>query len=114
VNSDIVACRERDPHFAVYEEFLTRRSKLSAMKPLTRDEVVAALGEVDDAVIAEVVGTGATAEELAEARAWGVNDEPLINTGKPLAAGRIGRLVEILRSIEDEQPGPMGHRIFAG
>ena len=83
------------------------------MKPMTRDEVAAALGDTDELVIAEVLGTGATAEELAEAQAWIVNDEPLINAGKPLAAGRVGRLVEILRSIEEAEPGPMGHRLEA-
>jgi len=83
------------------------------MKSMMRDEVVTALGDVDETVIAEVVGTGASAEELAEAQAWIINDEPLFNDGKPLAAGRVGRLVEILRRIEEDEPGPMGHRMQA-
>jgi len=37
--------------------------------PLTRDEVIKAVGEVDDSVVAGLVGMGVTAEELAEARA---------------------------------------------
>ncbi len=79
------------------------------MSRLTREELVAALGPVDDIVVAQVVAMGATAEELAEARAWIASDEPLINRGRPLAAGRIGQLVEILATIEEEEdaePGP--------
>jgi len=41
-------------------------------------------------------------EELSEARAWVANDEAFINAGKHLANGRVGQLVEILSSIEEE------------
>jgi hypothetical protein len=81
------------------------------MKPLTRKEITAALGDIDDFVVTEIINTGATADELAEARAWLANSEPLINSGKPLASGRVGRLVEILDSIEADEVGPAGHRI---
>ena len=79
------------------------------MTTLTRNDVIAALGELDDATVVEILGTGATADELAEAQAWLGNDEPLMNAGRPLAAGRVGRLVEILESIGEEEPGPLGH-----
>ena len=59
------------------------------MTALKRDDVIAILGPVDDLVIAEIVGMGATASELAQARAWIANDEPLMNAGTPLAGGRI-------------------------
>jgi hypothetical protein len=78
------------------------------MHLLTRNDVIKVLGEADDIAIAEILGMGATADELAEARAWIANNEPLMNSGKPLAAGRVGRLVEILADIEDEEPGPAG------
>jgi hypothetical protein len=71
------------------------------MKPLTRDDVITALGEVDEIVIAEILETGATSAELAEARAWISNNEPLINSGRPLATGRVSRLIEILEEIDD-------------
>jgi hypothetical protein len=79
------------------------------MRPLTRKDVTAALGDVDETVIADIMQTGATADELAEAHAWLTNNEPLMNSGKPLAAGRIGRLVEILGNLEEEEPGPAGY-----
>jgi hypothetical protein len=53
--------------------------------------------------IAQIIGTGATAEELAEAQAWIVNDEPLMNAGKPLPSGRVGELVEILTELEPDE-----------
>jgi hypothetical protein len=80
------------------------------MNAVTRSDVVAVLGPVDDLLAAEIVASGATVEELAEAKAWLANDEPLMNSGRPLAAGRVGRLVEVLRRLEDEEPGPAGHR----
>ena len=72
--------------------------------PLTRQQVKAALGPVDEIVLAEIIEMGATVEELAEAVAWTTNDEALINSGKPLATGRVGRLVELLaRESEEEE-----------
>ena len=66
------------------------------MNRVTRDDVVKAVGPVDDVTIAQIIGTGATADELAEAQAWMANDEPLMNAGKPLPSGRVGELIEIL------------------
>ena len=82
------------------------------MKRVTRDDVTKAIGRVDDVTIAEIIGTGATADELAEAQAWIANDEPLINAGKPLPSGRVGQLVEILTELEPDEddvkePGPV-------
>jgi hypothetical protein len=76
------------------------------MTRLTRDDVIKAIGEADDVAIAEIIGTGATAEELAEAQAWLANDEALMNAGRPLPSGRVGELVEILEELEAEEAGP--------
>ncbi len=66
----------------------------------------AAAGPVDEIVLAEIIEMGATTEELAEAVAWTTNDEAMINSGRPLAGGRVGRLVELLaresEEVEDE------------
>jgi hypothetical protein len=72
------------------------------MAGLTRDEVVDVLGRADDFVIAEIIATGASREELAEACAWLANDEPLMKTGRPRASGRMGRLVDILASRQED------------
>lgn len=71
------------------------------MSTLTREEVAAALGSVDDHLIAEILATGASSEEFAEARAWLMNDEAPINAGAHLPSGRVGRLIEILESVDD-------------
>jgi hypothetical protein len=71
--------------------------------PLNRAEIVRALGEVDDVIVAQIVASDATVAELAEAQAWVLNDEPLLNRGRPLPAGRVGELAEILSKLEEER-----------
>jgi len=75
----------------------------AAMNTLTRKDVTAMLGELDDVVTAKIIATGAAAEELAEAHAWLANDEPLMNAGRPLPSGRAARLVDILAAITEEE-----------
>jgi hypothetical protein len=70
------------------------------MKRLTRDDVTRAIGRADGVTIAEIIGTGATVDELAEAQAWIVNDEPLMNEGRPLATGRVRQLIDILAELD--------------
>ena len=73
------------------------------MRRVTRDDVSKAVAGADDVTIAEIIGTGATVDELAEAQAWLANDEPLLNAGKPLATGRIRELVDILSELEPSE-----------
>ncbi|MBB3593939.1 hypothetical protein FHX08_004342 [Rhizobium sp. BK529] len=70
---------------------------------MTSDDVIAILGPVDDTLVAEVIATGATQAELAEAFAWANNDEALIGEGRRLATGRVAVLVDLLTS-DDEEP----------
>ena len=63
--------------------------------PLTPDDVVRTLGEIDDSTIAEVIATGATSAELAlaleqlrsDSRSW---------TRRAQSEGRVGAVYEIL------------------
>lgn len=75
------------------------------MGRLTRDDVTAALGlgRIDDCTVANIIATGATRQELAEARAWLANDEPLMNAGRPMPTGRAGRLVELLAAMQEDE-----------
>jgi hypothetical protein len=77
-----------------------------AMKgSLTRACITSVLGQVDDHLAVEIIGTGATPDELIAAKAWLSNDEAMINAGHHLAAGRVGALVRIMaRAEEDEAP----------
>jgi CBS domain-containing protein len=70
---------------------------------LTSQEIVARVGRVDDLVIAAIIESGATREELDEACAWIANDEPLINSGRRLAAGRVGQIVDLLMRHQEDQ-----------
>jgi hypothetical protein len=76
---------------------------VTTVTSLTRKDVTAMLGPLDDVTVAEIIATGATVEELAQAHAWLTNNEPLMNAGKPLPAGRAGQLVDIVSAIEDEE-----------
>ena len=72
------------------------------MRRITKDDAIKAIGRVDDVTIAEIIATGATVDELAEAQAWIANDEPLLNAGRPLATGRVRELIEILAELESD------------
>ena len=74
---------------------------------VTRDEIIKAIGTADDVTIAQMIATGATVDELAEALAWMANDEPMMNSGRPLATGRVRELVDILTELEpdDDEDG---------
>ena len=84
------------------------------MTRISRDDVINAVGPVDDVTIAQIIGTGATKEELAEAKTWIANDEPLMNAGKPLAKGRVGELVDILTELEDSEEDKEGPAVTQG
>ncbi len=73
------------------------------MAPLTRKDVIETIGDVDDVIVADIIATGATVQELAEAQAWVVNDEALLNTGRALPTGRVGQLVEIITAKQEEE-----------
>jgi hypothetical protein len=83
------------------------------MTRITRDDVTRAIGRIDDVTIAEIIATGATADELAEAQAWIANDEPLMNAGRPLATGRVRELLDILAELEpDEDDDKQGRPVI--
>ncbi|WP_173931177.1 hypothetical protein [Chelativorans sp. Marseille-P2723] len=67
------------------------------MTALTREGVQRILGPVDNTLLAEIAATGANERELAEAHAWLVNDDALVNEFRPLPTGRIAELVDLLQ-----------------
>ena len=75
------------------------------MAALTRNDVVAVLKPAEDTVVAQIIATGATKEELAEAYAWMQSDEALMNAGRPLPSGRVGQIIAVLQAVEDDAPG---------
>jgi len=77
------------------------------MTRVTRDDVIKAFGAVDDVTVAQIIAIDATVDELAEAQAWMANDEPMMNSGRPLATGRVREIVDILAELEpdDDEDG---------
>ena len=71
--------------------------------PITREDVARTVAGADDVTIAQIIGTGATVDELAEAQAWLANNEPMLNAGRPLATGRVRELVDILSELEPSE-----------
>jgi hypothetical protein len=70
------------------------------MSELSRDEVVDILGrELSDAVIAEIIATGVTKEELAAARDRALRDHKAHDPGPLLEPGRVAHAVEILERL---------------
>jgi hypothetical protein len=66
------------------------------------DEIRKIVGDVDDAVVTNIMGTDATAGEVLEAFLWTTSDEELGNEVERLPHGTVGAVVEILRSQEPE------------
>jgi hypothetical protein len=70
--------------------------------PLTASDVEAVLGPADESLAAQIIATGATAADLAEAWAWINNDEALINEGRPLPTGKVAELCALLNKPEND------------
>jgi hypothetical protein len=73
---------------------------------LSASDVVGVLGPVDETLIAKLVATGASQEELAEAWAWINNDEALMGEGRHLPSGKVAELADLIASEDLEAEGP--------
>ncbi|MDI6024625.1 hypothetical protein QBK99_00080 [Corticibacterium sp. UT-5YL-CI-8] len=51
---------------------------------ITREEIVAVLGPIDDELVAELMGAGASADEIRDAWGWLNSDEALMGAVRPL------------------------------
>jgi hypothetical protein len=70
--------------------------------PMTREEIESILGPADETLVAEVMATGASFEELREAWAWLNGDEALMGEGRPLPGTRVASLIDLLDADEEE------------
>lgn len=70
---------------------------------LSSENIVAVLGPVDETLVADILATGASVRDLAEAWAWVNADEALMNEGRKLPTGKVAELVDLLE-IDDEEP----------
>ena len=69
------------------------------MSELSRDEVLSVLGPMDDVVVAEIIGTGATLDDLKLARVEIHKDEAGANPESRLPLGTVGRVIEIVERV---------------
>jgi hypothetical protein len=81
------------------------------MSELTRDQVLAHAHPLDDATIAEIIGTGATLAELKHACAFYAKDKKL-HRHADVPGGRVGRVVSLLEranaTVHDSLLGEAG------
>lgn len=71
--------------------------KEDGMANLTHDQVVQIVGSLEDDRIAEIIATGATAEQLAQAFAWVSGDDHVLRLQ---LSGVVAELVDILEANE--------------
>jgi len=76
------------------------------MAPIAREDVREVLGSVEDIVVAEIIATGASREELTQAQAWLDTEEAMLNEGRPLPSGRVQELLSILQAVERDRQEP--------
>ncbi len=69
---------------------------------MTREEIVSVLGPTDETLVADILPTGASFEELREAWAWLNGDEALMGEGRPLPGTRVAELIDLLDADEDD------------
>ena len=69
---------------------------------MAREDVVSVLGPVDETLIAELIATDASVEELREAWAWLNGDEALMSEGRPLPGTRVAALMDLLEADQEE------------
>jgi hypothetical protein len=64
--------------------------------PMTHQEIVSVLGPADETLVAEIMATGASLQELGEAWAWLNGHEALMNEGRPLPETIVADLIALI------------------
>ena len=75
----------------------------SPSRPATASEIIEIVGHLDDAAIASILATGATAAEVLEAFTWANADDQL---GTELQHGRHGAAGAVYEILLQEEPDP--------
>jgi hypothetical protein len=68
---------------------------------MTAHEITAIIGPADKQLLSEIMLTGASAEELAQAWAWINSDEALVNAGRALPSGKVAELIDLFDDLDD-------------
>ena len=87
---------------------MDRRATAQAQRALTRADILAAIHDADDRLVAEIMATGATLAEFTRALAWLNDDDAAHEAGLSPPSGRAGVVLNLLREAEaervDEEP----------
>lgn len=78
------------------------------MSELSRDDVIATFGQLDDATIAKIISTGATIAELKAAHEWVTRDANRTIGDKSMGPSPIASVIEIIQSAGDSILGNSG------
>jgi len=78
------------------------------MSELSRDDVVAVVGEIGDAAVAEIIATGIEKDQLIAARDRVVRDHKTGDPGPAMDPGPFAQTVEILERNRDGLFGEAG------
>ena len=70
-------------------------------RPATSNEIINILGPVEDAVLLEIIKTGATAAEVLEAFTWANADDQI---GTELERGPRAAVVRVYEILKREEP----------
>jgi uncharacterized membrane protein YkvA (DUF1232 family) len=73
------------------------------MSELSRDDVIAVLGPLDDMVVAQIIATRVEKEGLIEAHKRVLRDREQHDPGPPLEPGPVARVIEILEQIPHDK-----------
>jgi hypothetical protein len=71
---------------------------------LTHDDVVALVGDLDDAKVAEILATGATARDVDEAIAWAEEASDVMGKLGKRLGGRAAKVYDILITRKPVEP----------
>lgn len=69
------------------------------MTGISRGDIDALVGNVDDIIVTEMIGTGASAAELAEAVALLDARTPPLSAGNAQPTRRVRRLIDLLMAV---------------
>ncbi len=69
---------------------------------MTAHDITAIIGPADEHLLSEIMLTGATAGELAQAWAWVNSDDALVNEGRPLPSGKVAELIDLLEDMDED------------
>jgi hypothetical protein len=77
------------------------------MSNISRADVVAKFGPLNDVVAAEIIATGATSEDMEVARAWIARDAAGANVRERLPPGSVGRVIDIVERVRAAKKHPI-------